>query len=98
MPAPTGCFDGGEWTNALAVANDVGRDDFPPITVDHDATLFERRAVYTAQAGILRPSVDLALALIEEDKAARRVAVARSWSYSFKTVRRPETIFRAASS
>jgi len=73
--APTGLLDGRRVTTHWRFANDVARR-FPKLNVDHDALFLKDGPFYTA--GGITASVDLALALIEEDYGPRvALAVAR---------------------
>jgi len=73
--APTGLLDGRRVTTHWRFANDVARR-FPKLDVDHDALFLKDGPFYTA--GGITASVDLALALIEEDYGPRvALAVAR---------------------
>jgi transcriptional regulator GlxA family with amidase domain len=73
--APTGLLDGRKVTTHWRFANDVARR-FPKLNVDHDALFLKDGPFYTA--GGITASVDLALALIEEDFGPRvALAVAR---------------------
>ena len=73
--APTGLLDGRRVTTHWRFANDVARR-FPKLNVDHDALFLKDGPFYTA--GGITSSVDLALALIEEDYGPRvALAVAR---------------------
>lgn len=73
--APTGLLDGRRVTTHWRFANDVTRR-FPKLHVDHDALFLKDGPFYTA--GGITASVDLALALIEEDYGPRvALAVAR---------------------
>ena len=73
--APTGLLDGRRVTTHWRFANDVARR-FPKLNVDHDALFLKDGPFYTA--GGITASVDLALALIEEDCGPRvALAVAR---------------------
>jgi transcriptional regulator GlxA family with amidase domain len=73
--APTGLLDGRRVTTHWRFANDVTRR-FPKLNVDHDALFLKDGPFYTA--GGITASVDLALALIEEDYGPRvALAVAR---------------------
>ena len=73
--APTGLLDGRRVTTHWRFADDVARR-FPKLRVDHDALFLKDGPFYTA-AGITA-SVDLALALIEEDYGPRvALSVAR---------------------
>src|SRR5205085_8755033 len=73
--APTGLLDGRRVTTHWRFADDVARR-FPKLRVDHDALFLKDGPFYTA--GGITASVDLALALIEEDYGPRvALAVAR---------------------
>jgi transcriptional regulator GlxA family with amidase domain len=73
--APSGLLDGRKVTTHWRFAHDVARR-FPKLQVDHDALFLKDGAFYTA--GGITASVDLALALIEEDHGPRvALAVAR---------------------
>jgi len=73
--APTGLLDSRRVTTHWRFANDVARR-FPKLNVDHDALFLKDGPFYTA--GGITASVDLALALIEEDYGPRvALAVAR---------------------
>ena len=73
--APTGLLDGRRVTTHWRFANDVAQR-FPKLNVDHDALFLKDGPFYTA--GGITASVDLALALIEEDYGPRvALAVAR---------------------
>ena len=73
--APTGLLDGRKVTTHWRFASDVARR-FPRLNVDHDALFLKDGPFYTA--GGITASVDLALALIEEDYGPRvALAVAR---------------------
>jgi transcriptional regulator GlxA family with amidase domain len=73
--APTGLLDGRRVTTHWRFANEVARR-FPKLNVDHDALFLKDGPFYTA--GGITASVDLALALIEEDYGPRiALAVAR---------------------
>jgi len=73
--APTGLLDGRRVTTHWRFANDVARR-FPKLNVNHDALFLKDGPFYTA--GGITASVDLALALIEEDYGPRvALAVAR---------------------
>ena len=73
--ARTGLLDGRRVTTHWRFANDVARR-FPKLNVDHDALFLKDGPFYTA--GGITASVDLALALIEEDYGPRvALAVAR---------------------
>src|SRR5437588_8487986 len=73
--APTGLLDGRSVTTHWRFANDVARR-FPKLNVHHDALFLKDGPFYTA--GGITASVDLALALIEEDCGPRvALAVAR---------------------
>src|SRR5881227_2287334 len=73
--APTGLLDGRRVTTHWRFANDVARR-FPKLNVDHDALFLKDGPFYTA--GGITASVDLALALIEEDYGPRvALSVAR---------------------
>jgi len=73
--APTVLLDGRRVTTHWRFANDVARR-FPKLNVDHDALFLKDGPFYTA--GGITASVDLALALIEEDYGPRvALAVAR---------------------
>lgn len=62
--APTGLLDGRKVTTHWRFAHDVARR-FPKLNVEHDALFLKDGPFYTA--GGITSSVDLALALIEED-------------------------------
>jgi transcriptional regulator GlxA family with amidase domain len=62
--ARTGLLDGRKVTTHWRFANDVARQ-FPKLEVDHDALFLKAGPLYTA--GGITASVDLTLALIEED-------------------------------
>src|SRR5205814_5387137 len=66
--APTGLLDGRTVTTHWRFAEDVARR-FPKLRVDHDALFLKDGPFYTA--GGITASVDLALALIEEDYGPR---------------------------
>jgi transcriptional regulator GlxA family with amidase domain len=73
--APTGLLDGRRVTTHWRFAKDVAQR-FPKLNVDHDALFLKDGPFYTA--GGITASVDLALALIEEDYGPRvALAVAR---------------------
>jgi len=73
--APTGLLDGREVTTHWRFAADV-RQRFPKLKVDHNALFLRDGPFYTA--GGITASVDLALALIEDDYGSRvALAVAR---------------------
>src|SRR5437763_4945357 len=73
--APTGLLDGRSVTTHWRFAHDLGRR-FPKLKVDPDALFLKDGPFYTA--GGITASVDLALALIEEDYGPRvALAVAR---------------------
>ena len=73
--APTGLLDGRTVTTHWRFAHDVARR-FPKLNVDHDALFVKDGSFFTA--GGITASVDLALALIEEDFGPRvALAVAR---------------------
>jgi transcriptional regulator GlxA family with amidase domain len=73
--APTGLLDGRRVTTHWRFADDVARR-FPKLHVDHDALFLKDGPFYTA--GGITASVDLALALIEEDYGPRvALSVAR---------------------
>ena len=73
--APTGLLDGRRVTTHWRFASDVARR-FSKLNVDHDALFVKDGSFYTA--GGITASVDLALALIEEDYGPRvALAVAR---------------------
>jgi transcriptional regulator GlxA family with amidase domain len=73
--APTGMLDGRKVTTHWRFANDVARL-FPKLNVDHDALFLKDGPFYTA--GGITASVDLTLALIEEDYGPRvALSVAR---------------------
>lgn len=73
--APTGLLDGRKVTTHWRFANDVARR-FPKLNVDHDALFLKDGPFYTA--GGITASVDLTLALIEEDFGPRvALSVAR---------------------
>src|SRR5207247_8850409 len=73
--APTGLLDGRKVTTHWRFASDVARR-FPSLNVDHDALFLKDGPFYTA--GGITASVDLALALIEEDHGPRvALSVAR---------------------
>jgi len=85
--APTGLLDGRRVTTHWRFANDVARR-FPKLNVDHDALFLKDGPFYTA--GGITASVDLALALIEEDYGPRvALAVARELVVRGHTVRAP---------
>src|SRR5437762_2381912 len=73
--APTGMLDGRRVTTHWRFANDVARR-FPKLNVDHDALFLKDGPFYTS--GGITASIDLSLALIEEDYGPRvALAVAR---------------------
>jgi transcriptional regulator GlxA family with amidase domain len=73
--APTGLLDGRRVTTHWRFADDVARR-FPKLRVDHDALFLKDGPYYTA--GGITASVDLALALIDEDFGPRiALSVAR---------------------
>src|SRR2546421_1610155 len=73
--APTGLLDGRSVTTHWRFAHDLGRR-FPKLKVDPDALFLKDGPFYTA--GGITASVDLALALIEEDYGPRvALSVAR---------------------
>jgi transcriptional regulator GlxA family with amidase domain len=73
--APTGLLDGRRVTTHWRFADDVARR-FPKLRVDHDALFLKDGPFYTA--GGITASVDLALALIDEDFGPRiALSVAR---------------------
>src|SRR5437868_8586323 len=73
--APTGLLDGRRVTTHWRFAADLARR-FPKLKVDHDALFLKDGCFYTA--GGITASVDLALALIEEDYGPRvALSVAR---------------------
>jgi transcriptional regulator GlxA family with amidase domain len=73
--APTGLLDGREVTTHWRFAADV-RQRFPKLKVNHNALFLRDGPFYTA--GGITASVDLALALIEDDYGSRvALAVAR---------------------
>jgi transcriptional regulator GlxA family with amidase domain len=75
MVAPTGLLDGRKVTTHWRFAADVARR-FPKLSVSHDALFLKDGPFYTA--GGVTASVDLSLALIEEDFGPRMaLAVAR---------------------
>ena len=92
--ARTGLLDGRRVTTHWRFANDLaGR--FPKLNVDHDALFLKDGSFYTS--GGVTASVDLSLALIEEDYGPRvALSVARRAGRFPETFRRSETIFRAA--
>ena len=73
--APTGLLDGRTVTTHWRFATDVARR-FPKLNVNHDALFLKEGPFYTA--GGITASVDLSLALIEEDYGSRiALSVAR---------------------
>jgi transcriptional regulator GlxA family with amidase domain len=75
LVAPTGLLDGRTVTTHWRFAADVARR-FPALNVSHDALFLKDGSFYTA--GGVTASVDLSLALIEEDCGARvALSVAR---------------------
>lgn len=75
MVAPTGLLDGKTVTTHWRFATDVARR-FPKLNVNHDALFLKDGPFYTS--GGITASIDLSLALIEEDYGPRvALAVAR---------------------
>ena len=92
--ARTGLLDGRKVTTHWRFADDLARR-FSKLNVNHDALFLKDGPFYTS--GGITASVDLALALIEEDYGPRvALSVARELVVFLQTFRRSETIFRAA--